>query len=77
MSCGPVQWPARSPDLLCLDFCCGPIKTLLYETTVDSVEDLFASMSVASGEMRGMPRIFQNVRNSMRLCCEACVTASG
>ncbi|GBM80661.1 hypothetical protein AVEN_209856-1 [Araneus ventricosus] len=65
---GPVQWPARS--LSCLEFFCWcQMNTLVYEIPFDSVEDIVAHISVASGEMRDMLGIFQNV--------EACVTASG
>ncbi|GBL72167.1 hypothetical protein AVEN_115157-1 [Araneus ventricosus] len=73
----PVKWPARSPDLSCLDFFCwDQMKTLVYETPVYSVEDVVTRISVAAGEMQDLPGIFQNVRNSMRRRCEACVTAS-
>ncbi|GBM66894.1 hypothetical protein AVEN_263951-1 [Araneus ventricosus] len=75
---GPVQWPARSTDLSCLDFFCwGQMKTLVYETPVDSVEDAVARISVTAGEMRDMSGIFLSVKNSMRSRCETCVTASG
>ncbi|GBL79014.1 hypothetical protein AVEN_48971-1 [Araneus ventricosus] len=75
---GPVQWPARSPDLSCLNFFCwGQMKTLVYETPADSVKNVVARISVAAREMRNMLGIFQNVRNSIRRRCEACVTASG
>ncbi|GBM49481.1 hypothetical protein AVEN_142618-1 [Araneus ventricosus] len=47
---GPVHWPVRSPDLSCLDFFCwGQMKTLVYETPVDSVEDTVARISVDAG----------------------------
>ncbi|GBL85843.1 hypothetical protein AVEN_63173-1 [Araneus ventricosus] len=76
-----VQWPigSRSADLSCLDFFCwDEMKTLVYETPIESVEDVVTRISVAAGEkMRDKPGIFQNVRNSMRRHCEACMTASG
>ncbi|GBL87538.1 hypothetical protein AVEN_165153-1 [Araneus ventricosus] len=57
VSRGPVHWPARSPDLSCLDiFYCGQMKTLVYETPVDSVEYLVARISVAAA--RDTPGIF-------------------
>ncbi|GBM25660.1 hypothetical protein AVEN_207442-1 [Araneus ventricosus] len=59
---GSVQWPARSPYLTCLDFLCSDqMKTLVYETSVDSVEDVVARISVTARWMRDMPGIFQNV----------------
>lgn len=40
---GPVPWPARSPDLNPLDFCVlGFLKSLVYETPVDTEEELVA-----------------------------------
>ncbi|GFV99782.1 transposase-like protein [Trichonephila clavipes] len=38
---GPVHWPPRSPDFSCLDyFFWGQMKSLLYETPVNSAEEL-------------------------------------
>lgn len=75
---GPVNWPARSPDLTCLDFCVwGYMKSLVYETPVDSEEELVARIVVATGEVREKPDIFKKMRNSMRRRCEACITAGG
>ncbi|GBM70390.1 hypothetical protein AVEN_12218-1 [Araneus ventricosus] len=75
---GAVHWPAGSPDLSCLDFFCwNQMKILVYETPVDSVENAVARISVAAGEIRDTPGMFQNVRNSMRRRCEAYVTALG
>ncbi|GBL77714.1 hypothetical protein AVEN_152933-1 [Araneus ventricosus] len=45
------------------------MKTLVYETPVDSVEDIVARISVAAGE----GGIFQNVRKSMKRRCEDCI----
>ncbi|GBO08220.1 hypothetical protein AVEN_252865-1 [Araneus ventricosus] len=74
---GPVHWPARSPDLSCLVFFrWDQKKTLVCETPVDSIEDVVGRISVAVGEMRDTPGIFQNVLNSLWRRCEACVTAS-
>ncbi|GBN28861.1 Xaa-Pro aminopeptidase ApepP [Araneus ventricosus] len=42
----PVLWPARSADLTCLDnFLWGCIKSLVYETPVNSAEDLVACIA--------------------------------
>ena len=36
---GPIEWPPRSPDLTALDYYIwGHMKTLVYETKVDSKE---------------------------------------
>ncbi|GBM00724.1 hypothetical protein AVEN_150894-1 [Araneus ventricosus] len=43
---GPVHWPARSPDLSCLDFFWwGQIKTMVYETPMIQLKSsLLASL---------------------------------
>ncbi|GBM70439.1 hypothetical protein AVEN_154432-1 [Araneus ventricosus] len=75
---GPVLWPARSPDLTCLDyFLWGYVKSLVYEIPVDSAEDLVARIAAAAGKVRDTPGIFANVRSSMRGKCEACIMARG
>ncbi|GBL83352.1 hypothetical protein AVEN_110665-1 [Araneus ventricosus] len=51
---GPVHWPARSLDLSRLDFFYwGQMETLVYETPVDSEEDLVARISLDAREMQG------------------------
>ncbi|GBO07364.1 hypothetical protein AVEN_107363-1 [Araneus ventricosus] len=64
----PVLWPARSPDHHCLDyFLWGYVKSLVYETSVNSAEDLVSRIAAAAGEVRDMPGIFAIVRSSMCL----------
>ncbi|GBO04646.1 hypothetical protein AVEN_268492-1 [Araneus ventricosus] len=59
---GPVLWPARSTDLTCLDyFLWGYVKSLVYETPVNSAEDLVARIAAAAGEVRDTPGVFANV----------------
>ncbi|GBO29564.1 hypothetical protein AVEN_103651-1, partial [Araneus ventricosus] len=53
------------------------MKTLVCETSIDSVEDVVVRISVGAERMRDTAGIFQNVWNSMRRRCESCVTASG
>ena len=75
---GPVLWPSRSPDLTCLDFFFwGHIKSMVYETPIESDEDLVARLSVAAGNVDDMPDIFANVRQSMRRRCESCINVGG
>ena len=50
---GPTAWPARSPDLTCLDFfLCGYMKPMVYETDIDSEEDLIARIVSAAAKVR-------------------------
>ncbi|GBM73884.1 hypothetical protein AVEN_40146-1 [Araneus ventricosus] len=74
--CGLVLCSARSPDFICLDyFLWGYVMSLVYETPVNSAEDLVACIAAAAGEVRDKPGIFANVRSSMYRRCEACITA--
>ncbi|GFU50622.1 uncharacterized protein TNCV_235841 [Trichonephila clavipes] len=75
---GPVNWPACSPDLSCLDFFLwGHMKSLVYASPVDSDEALVARIAIVAGENREMPGVFANVRHSLRRRCEACIFAGG
>ncbi|GFU92497.1 uncharacterized protein TNCV_4794261 [Trichonephila clavipes] len=75
---GPVHWPPRSPDLSCLDyFFWEQMKSLVYETPVNSAEELVARISAAAGEIRNTPEMLSNVRRSMKRRCEACITCGG
>ena len=50
---GPTAWPARSPDLTCLDlYLWGYMKLMVYETDIDSEEDLVARIVSAAAEVR-------------------------
>ena len=67
---GPTDWPARSPDLTCLDFFFwGYMKSMVYETDIDSEEDLAARIVSAAAEVRETPGIFGRVRQSMACRC--------
>ncbi|GFW92402.1 uncharacterized protein TNCV_4920311 [Trichonephila clavipes] len=75
---GPVHWPPRSPDHSCLDyFFWGQMKSLVFETPVNSAEELVARISAAAGEIRNTPEMLSNVRRSMKRRCEACITCGG
>ena len=67
---GPTAWPARSPDLTCHDFFLwGYMKSMVYETDIDSEEDLVARIVSAAAEVRETPGIFGRVRQSMASRC--------
>lgn len=75
---GPQNWPARSPDLNPLDFCIwGFLKTLVYVTPVENVEDLRGRIIASCDTIRNTPGLFQNIRNSMRRRVESCIVAHG
>ncbi|GBM14755.1 hypothetical protein AVEN_72022-1 [Araneus ventricosus] len=75
---GPVPWPPRSPDLLNLDyFLWGYLESIVYETPVDSDEDLVARISVAAASVRKIPGIYECVRQSLHRRCQACITFDG
>ncbi|GFW70186.1 DUF4817 domain-containing protein [Trichonephila clavipes] len=69
---------SRSPDHSCLDyFFWGQMKSLVFETPVNSAEELVARISAAAGEIRNTPEMLSNVRRSMKRRCEACITCGG
>ncbi|GFX14394.1 hypothetical protein TNCV_1615771 [Trichonephila clavipes] len=53
------------------------MKSLVYETPVNSAEELVARISAAAGEIRNTPEMLSNVRRSMKRRCEACITCDG
>jgi hypothetical protein len=75
---GPVSWPPRSPDLTPLDFFFwGHMKSLVYDTPVESEEELVARIAVASGDIAAMPGIFERVRQSCARRCRNCIDVGG
>lgn len=75
---GPVAWPARSPDLTPLDyFLWGHMKSLVYETPVESEEDLVARISAAAEIIQAMPDVFSHVNLNMLRRCNKCIERGG
>lgn len=75
---GPQQWPARSPDLNNLYFFLwGHLKTLVYKTPINTLEDLRERIVASCETIRNTPGIFERVRNSMRRWAEACLLSEG
>lgn len=75
---GPVHWPPRSPDLTPLDFYLwGAMERLVYETPVDTVEDLVARIVMAGEEIRQDAGVFARVRAEWLDRCRRCITANG
>lgn len=75
---GPHLWPARSPDLNPLDyFLWGHLKSLVYTTPVENVEDLRNRIIAGCNLIRNDPGVFERVRQSMRRRLDACMLARG
>ena len=63
---GPIVWPPRLPDLTLLDFYFwGYMKTLIYETPVETQQDLVTRIQVIAAVIRYIPGIFQTVRHDL------------
>jgi hypothetical protein len=75
---GPVRWPARSPDLNPLDFFLwGHLKSIVYSTPVQDVQDLKQRIINGFEKIRLSPGIFERVRNSIKRRYDVCVQAEG
>ncbi|GBM91319.1 hypothetical protein AVEN_55995-1 [Araneus ventricosus] len=70
---GPVAWPSRSPNLNPPDFffwrC---MKSLVYEKSVASAEDLVARIVVATDKINTPPGIFEWMSQSFLQRRELC-----
>ncbi|GFV19471.1 hypothetical protein TNCV_3664031 [Trichonephila clavipes] len=47
---------------------------MVYENLIECRENLVAILSVAAGNVRDIPGIFDNEHQSMHHCCESCVS---
>jgi hypothetical protein len=75
---GPVPWPPRSPDLNPMDYCVwGHVKSLVYTSAVDTVEELEDRIEGACQQIRNEPGVFERIRNSMRRRVQCCVQMQG
>ena len=75
---GPVEWPARSPDLNPCDFFLwGHLKDLVYQTEVPDVEELRRRIIHGCQTIRETPGIFQRVRESFVRRANVCLNAGG
>ncbi|GBN79146.1 hypothetical protein AVEN_272646-1 [Araneus ventricosus] len=75
---GPVAWYPRSPELNPLDFFFWVrMKSLVYEASVDSTEDLVARIAVDADKINTTPGIFERVRQSFLRRCELCNDTRG
>uniref|UniRef100_A0A1Y1MEB7 Tc1-like transposase DDE domain-containing protein n=1 Tax=Photinus pyralis TaxID=7054 RepID=A0A1Y1MEB7_PHOPY len=73
---GPIEWPARSPDLTPLDFFLwGHLKSVVYKTEPASINDLRYRIV---RECRSLSReVFKNVRNEFENRLWYCLEQNG
>jgi hypothetical protein len=75
---GPVTWPPRSSDLNPVDYCVwGHVKSLVYTSAVDTVEELQHRIESACQQIRNEPGVFEKIRNSMHRRVQCCVQMQG
>jgi len=75
---GPVAWPPRSPDLTPLDYYLwSHIKTLVYETKVDSREELRRRIFAAAEHIRNHPDNNASVTQSLLMRAANCIATGG
>ena len=68
---GPIEWPARSPDLSPLDFFLwGHIKQVVYQTSVTSVTELERRIQEACAGVTQscLENVWRNVAKRVALC---------
>ncbi|KAJ4446408.1 hypothetical protein ANN_13104 [Periplaneta americana] len=71
-----IAWPARSPDLIPLDFFLWDyMKEKVYQTEIASREELVAKINTATMEIH--QHGLNNVQREIRRRAEACVRARG
>ena len=73
----PVVWPSRSPNLNPLDYLWGHLKSMVYATSVDTIDELTQRIENCCQQIRNKPGIFECVRSSMRRRAELCDEIDG
>ena len=77
---GPIEWPARSPDLTPLDFFFwGFIKDKVYKTKFDlaDVEHLKEEITRRIEELKANPELLRKVTGSVSGRVQQCLDAGG
>ena len=75
---GPVAWPPRSPDLTPLDYYhWNHMKTLVYETKVDSSAALRRRIFAAAQQIKNHPHSIACVTRSLKIRAENCMAVGG
>ncbi|GBN50501.1 hypothetical protein AVEN_3572-1 [Araneus ventricosus] len=74
---GSDDHPDR-PFLSSIDyFLWGNLKAIIYETPIDSIEDLVAGLSIAAASVSEMPGVFGTVRQSLLRLYQAYINICG
>ena len=75
---GHVAWPTRSPELTPLDYYLwGHMKTLVYETKIDSRAALRDRIFAAGEQIRNHPNNIGSATPSLLMRAENCFAAGG
>ena len=75
---GPVAWPPRSPDLTPLDYYLWRhMKTLVYETKVESRTALRDCIFAAAEHICNHPDNNASATQSLLMCAENCIATGG
>lgn len=75
---GPQAWPPRSPDLNPLDYCLwGWMKSLVYETRVETVEGLHNRIFNAANIIINNPQAIQRATRAINKRAAACIEVGG
>ena len=75
---GPVAWPPRSPDITPLDYYLwGHMKTLVYETKVESRAALRDRIFAAAEHIRNYPDNVASATQSLLMRAENCIATGG
>lgn len=75
---GPVAWPPRSPDLNPLDyFVWGHLKQIVYDTPVNTREELIRRIRNACDEIKNNPIQITAAVNTLIRRCQKCIEAGG
>jgi len=75
---GPVAWPARSPDLTPLDFYLwGTVKSLVYNTGVDTREELRQRILDAFHNVKGRVEELRTATRNVQMRSRVCLQVNG
>jgi len=75
---GPVAWPLRNLDLTTFDYYLwGHMKTLMYESKVESQAALRDRIFVAAEHIRNHPNNIGSATQSLLMRAENCIAAGG